>query len=440
MILPPGLQDFWKKVAGSSIGSRIAKGAFWSLTGSVVSQGLMLLSSIVIARILGKTEFGELGMIRSTVNMFTVFASFGLGLTATKYIAEYREKDKVKTGKIIGLTTLFAGATGSFIAVAVLVAAPFLAEKSINAPHLIQEIRLGAFMLFFSALNGAQTGVIAGFESFKTIAKINLVSGVIAFVLQIGLTLLWGLSGAVVGFGFNFLVLWVLNFAAVRKESKKFDVKIFFKSSWSEWAVLYRFSLPALFGGILTSVALWSCSAMLVNQPNGYEEMAIFTAANQWRNIILFIPTVLSQITLPLLSSSSGNQRQFKRILKINVWINMIVSLVLASGISLASGFILKTYGDGFAEGKIVLVVLTFTTVLISINSVIGQAIAGKGQMWYGFVLNLLWSMILLSSTYFFLGFGYGAKGLAYGYLVAYAFHTCFQALFIKLYLSRNNK
>jgi O-antigen/teichoic acid export membrane protein len=436
-VLPLKIQIFWKRVENSEIGSRIAKGAFWSLTGAVISQGLMLLASIVVARILGRTEYGELGMIRSTVNMFAVFAGFGLGMTATKYVAELKIKDKIKTGKIIGLTTLFAGGTGGIIAIAILIAAPFLAEKTINAPQLVNEIRLGAVILFFSAINGAQTGILAGFEAFKTIAKVNLLAGVLAFPIQIGFTLFLGLPGSVIGFGLNFLIMWILNFYAVRKESQKFDITIQIKNAWNEWHVLYKFSLPALLSGILVSPVMWACNAMLVNKPNGYNEMALFDAANQWRNIILFIPAVLSQIVLPLLSGSRNNQEHFNRILKLNVGINFFISLILAIVISLFAGIFMKAYGQNFAAGKTVLIILTFTAVLISVNNVIGQAIAGIGQMWYGFLLNFIWGVTLLTSAYLFLNLGYGAKGLAYGILISYSVHTLLVTIFTSKYLSK---
>jgi len=57
---------------------------FWSMAGAVISRGLMLVASIFVARMLGKTGFGELGMIQSTVGMFGVFAGFGLGLNCNK--------------------------------------------------------------------------------------------------------------------------------------------------------------------------------------------------------------------------------------------------------------------------------------------------------------------------------------------------------------------
>ena len=435
-ILPTILQQLWKRVEASDIGSRIVSGAFWSLIGSVFTQVLMLGSSIFVARILGKSEFGELGIIRSTVNMFGVFAGFGLGLTATKYIAELKIKDKNRTGEIIGLTTLFAVATGLVIAAIILIFAPFLAKNTLNAPHLVNEIRLSAIILFFSAINGSLTGALAGFESFKTIARVNLVSGILAFPIQIGFTLIFGLHGSVVGFGLSIFVLTILNYLAVRNESYKFDIIIQFKKSLNEWPILYKFSLPALFSGLMVSPVIWACNAMLVNQPKGFEEMAMFSVANQWRSAILMVPAILAQIVLPLLSSST-NQGQFMRILKLNIKINFIVALLMATTISILSNSIMKIYGKDFGQGNIILIILAFSTILISINGVIGQAIAGKGRMWIGFFFNAIWGVVLLSSTFILLELGYGAEGLAYSYLISYTILTAVQTVFTVFYLKK---
>lgn len=436
MISPPEFQKAWDRISQSDIGSRIARGAFWSLSGSLISQGLMLTASVLVARILGKAEYGELGMIRSTVNMFSVFAGFGLGVTATKYVAEFYLSDKSRTGRIIGMSTLFAGTMGAIIALILLVVAPLIATRTINAPHLVNEIRFSAIMLFFSSLNGAQTGALAGFQAFKTIAKVNLFSGLFSLPIQIGFTYFFGLSGSVIGFGLNFLLLWILNIIAVRKESISAGIVVNYSAAWNEWPILYKFSLPALLSGLMVTPVIWGCNAMLVNQPHGYEEMALFDAANQWRSIILFIPAALAQIVLPLLSGSATNQNLFNRILKYNIIINFSVSLLMAICISLLSSFIMKFYGIGFKAGNIVLIIMTFSTILISINNVIGQAIAGKGQMWFGLILNAIWGIILLTLTHFFLKLGYGAKGLAISILISYACHTILVTLFTFKYLS----
>tara|TARA_B110000971_G_scaffold87312_1_gene89701 strand:+ start:881 stop:2236 length:1356 start_codon:yes stop_codon:yes gene_type:complete len=434
-ILPTNIQKIWENIEKSDIQRRITSAAFWSLTGAVISQSLLILTSIIVARILGLEEFGELGIIRSTISMFSVFAGFGLGLTATKYVAELKIKDKEKTGKIIGLTTLFAVAAGFVIAIIIFVFAPFIAETTLNSPHLVDELRLSAVILFFSAINGSLTGTLYGFESFKLITKVTVAAGLLSFPVQIGFTLIFGLYGSLLGLGFSVFVLCVFNLIAIRKEAFKLGIIIQFKKSLTELPIIYKFSLPALFSGLMVTPTIWFCNTMLVNQPNGFAEMALFSASNQWSSAVLFVPTVISKIALPLLSASI-NENQFIRILKINVFINFVLALLIAISIYIFSSLIMDFYGEGFQKGNTVLIILAFTNIFIAINGVIGQAIAGKDKMWMGFLLNTFWSIALVTSAYvFLLKFEYGAKGLAYAFLLSYIFHTIMVTIFTTTYL-----
>lgn len=434
LIIPGNFQKIWKRIEHSDIGSRIASGAFWSLFGAVISQLFMLVASIVVARILEVKEFGELGIIRSTVSMFSVFAGFGLGLTATKYIAELKINDKDRTGKIIGITTLFAVFTAFFISIFVLIFAPIIAEKTINAPNLANEIRLSAVLLFFGAINGVQNGILYGFESFKLITKVNLTAGLLSLPIQIVFTYVYGLHGALIGLGLSGFILFVFNYIAIRKEVFNRKIIIQFKKSFDELPIIYKFSLPALFSGLMFTPTIWICNSMLVNQSNGFEEMAIFTAANQWSSAVLFVPVLISRIALPFLSGTV-NENQFISILKINIAINFIVALLIAILISSLSSIIMNFYGSEFKKGSIVLIILSLSNILIGINGVIGQAIAGKNKMWVGFFLNVIWSIALLISASIFFKLQYGAIGLAYAFLISYAFHTIMVTIYTTKYI-----
>ncbi|MDQ3920568.1 MAG: oligosaccharide flippase family protein, partial [Acidobacteriota bacterium] len=61
--------------------------------------------AVIAARCLGRKGYGELGIIQSTVGMFQVFAGFGLGLTATKYVAEFKRQNPERAGHIIAVST-----------------------------------------------------------------------------------------------------------------------------------------------------------------------------------------------------------------------------------------------------------------------------------------------------------------------------------------------
>jgi O-antigen/teichoic acid export membrane protein len=84
---PPLLRHYKERVEASPSGCRLAKVAFWSLAGSLISRGLGLLSAILVGRMLGKDGFGELGTTQSTFGLFAMLAELGIWLAANKYMA-----------------------------------------------------------------------------------------------------------------------------------------------------------------------------------------------------------------------------------------------------------------------------------------------------------------------------------------------------------------
>jgi hypothetical protein len=73
---PGFLKPYWHRLEASPLGYRLAKGAFWSLVGTVLSRSLSVIASILVARMLGKVGMGELGIIQNTVAAFN-FSSVG---------------------------------------------------------------------------------------------------------------------------------------------------------------------------------------------------------------------------------------------------------------------------------------------------------------------------------------------------------------------------
>ena len=423
----------WERIAKSDLGGRLARGVFWSIAGAAVSRGLMLLASILVARLLGQIGYGEFGMIRSTVSMFAVFAGFALGMTATKNIAENYRSDPIKAGRIWAISETFALAAGALVAIIIFLFAPWLAERTINAPHLVPEIRIGACILLLNGLNGAQTGALAGFEAFRAIAVVNLGVGLASFPLLVCGAWWGGVRGAVWALLVIMLLNWLFNYLALRRVAACHKVALTFSGCTKELPILWTFSLPAALSGIMVSPVLWAGNALLVNQSGGYEQMAIFDAANQWRIAVLFIPGAVGQVVLPMLASlvDDNEVARFRKVLKYNVVLNAGLGLVTAGIIATAAPWIMRSYGTAFAAGSQVLALLALSAVLASVSQVVGQAIASKGEMWVGFAMNLLWATALLLSGYWLMSRGYGAMGLAIAYVFAYLLHMVWVGLYV---------
>jgi O-antigen/teichoic acid export membrane protein len=163
--------------------------------------------------------------------------------------------------------------------------------------------------------------------------------------------------------------------------------------------------------------------------------MALFEAATQWKNTIAFLPGVLSAIVLPIISNSTINKFQFEKILNFNIKLNFYISLLISLFISLFSTLIMKTFGMQFTNGANVLIILAVSTILSSVNSVIGQALAGKDRMWTGFFFNLIWGVVLMFFSFLFIKLNYGALGLAIAFLISYLFHSIIQFLYLKFHI-----
>lgn len=421
---PSAVHPFIKRIKASEVGSRLARGVFWSMAGTAISRGLMLCATVLVARMLGKTGYGELGMIQTTVGMFGVFAGFGLGLTSTKYVAEFRQSDPERAGRIIGLSGLFTIGTGSLMVLGLLIFAPWLAEHTISAPHLTGVLRVGAIILFVNALNGAQTGALSGFEAFKSIAHVNLIVGLISFPILICGAYFGGLTGAVWALGINLCINWLLNHLALRKEARRYGVPFSFRACGREWPVLWKFSLPAVLAGSMVGPVNWACSAMLVNRPDGYGEMGIFSATNQWYVLLLFIPDILGKVVLPVLSDQfgQGNTKQLTTTLVLTIKVNLLIVTPLVLVASIASPYIMGLYGKGFGDGWPTLVVVLMTAGILAIQTPVGQIIAATGRMWLGCVMNMGWALTFIVSTVLLVD--HGSLGLASARLLSYTIHS----------------
>lgn len=421
-----------QRIDQSDIGTRIANGAFWSFLGSAVSKAVVLVSTILCARILGKSGFGEFGMVRTTISLFAVVGFAGMGITATKHISEFRNRAKERIGSIYLLTNGFAILMGILLTIAIIISAPFLARNTLNAEYLSFDIQIGAILLFVTILNGVQSGILSGFEAFRSIAQNTLWGGLAEAAFMLLGAYLYGVTGAILGYGFGFFVLYLFNRNSIRNLIKSNCIDTSYKSfNKSDLSLLYKFSLPAMLSSLCVAPTYWLVKSFLVRM-NGFEELAEYEAASQWQAIILFIPSAISQVVLPILSSTvSDGKSRFWKILKINLLLNGGVALIIATCVSVASPFIIKMYGETFSDYN-TLIFLALSTIFSSLANVVGLSISSRSKMWIGFMCNFLWAITTVALSYIFISCNMGASGVAGAILIAYALHTVIQLIYLK--------
>lgn len=405
----------------SPLARRLAAGAFWSLAGAAAARGAALLAAVLVARHLGRARYGEFAAIQSSVNMFSVFAGFGLGLTSTRYVAELRRTDPARAGRILALSSVASLATGLAAALGVIAAAPWLAAHALNAPSLAVSLRLSAPIVLFGAWAGSQAGGLAGFEDFRGLARANAAAGLIGLPLVVGGVLAGGVPGGVCGLAAASAAACALNGRALRAQMSSAGIRAAYDGLSAEWSVLWRFSVPAALGGLMIGPVTWLCNAMLLHQEGGYGELGMLHAAYQWRIAMVFVPAAVENMLLPVLASlkAADDRSGYRRTLAANLALNGALSLAAAIVVCSGARLIMSAYGPGFERGAPVLALIALSVVLSAPCTVLAQAIAGSGSMWFGLALNVLWGAAFVAATRALVG--HGAYGVALAMCLAYA-------------------
>lgn len=406
---------------------RVSFNVMWNFVALVLMQGTSFIASILAARILGREVFGEMAFIQNTGLMVGGIAAVGLGSTATKYIAELRATDRERVGRILGLSLIVTLITGALCAVLLLVAGPSLANSGLKAPQLATSIRIGSLFAFFVTINGYQTGALIGFEAFRRLAWVALWQGVLQIVSMYFLASHFGLLGATWAMVFAIFAWWALNAWMLRLECSEAHISVTLSRIWEERNLFVSFALPAALSGVIGGVALWASNLIVTRQPRGFEEIALFSAANSFRVAALFVPGVLSRVAAPLLCRLTGEQDTggYLRVFRLNLIFSVAVVAVIGAIIGFGARPLLDLFGKSFMAGDSVVAALMLAAVAEVMGIALFQVLFSHGKIWLHISIQLIWASILCIGA-IFLAPHLGALGLALAYFAAHTANILF--------------
>lgn len=387
-----------KKKLSRFFASKLFNDSLWSLIGNVLGRGLSLVAGILVARFLGKDIYGEYGIIKTTLIYLEIFSTFGLGYTATKYLADYKNnhKESVRAiSKIAKRITLF---TSGIMGVLLLIFADKIAVL-IEAPQVVTALRISSVGVILNAYNAAQIGILSGFSTFKIIAINTTLAGILNFIFTVILTYLYGLDGAVAALTLSYGFQCLFNSVSISKLIRDYPPYTSIQKGLQK--ELFFFSLPIALQESLFSVTNWFVSFMLIRLV-GYGELGLYSAAGQWGAIIAFIPGILRNVTLAHLSGSR-DANIHSRTIDVMIAVNACCTTIMSAVIIIAAGFICSFYGSTFTGLKSVLIVTVLIPIVSSISNVYVQEFMSVGKNWLVFLCKLLRDLLILVITTIFI-------------------------------------
>jgi O-antigen/teichoic acid export membrane protein len=276
------------------------------------------------------------------------------------------------------------------------------------APHLSNVLGWSSALVLFTTLQGTYNGALAGFEAFRSLAWVNVMTGLLGAPLIVAGARILGLPGAVVGCGLQALIGCIVSHTALFNVARRAGICLAVRefsrrdfSSADEREMLWRFSLPALLSSTLVGPVNWFCNAILANQTEGYRQVALLSAANQWRNFVAFLPVTLSSVMMPMIADlhANGRQADVGNLVRRQIAMSFGLCAAVALPLCLSSGPLMLLYGSDFRKGVPVLVITLLSTGLTAVNNLLSKSLQSAGRAWTDCFFSAIWATALVLAS-----------------------------------------
>ncbi len=396
-----------------SLVKKILSSSLWLLIGNSIGKLAMFLANIFAARMLSQEAFGQFTMIRNTISSIEGLISGTLDSTVIKQVAQSSHEEKENLPYILSTIFILNIIIAFIISIFIFFGADFIVEKFLlNNTNLVNALYIGIFILITTTFSTLMQNILIGLEEFRKLATLSIITSSITipmiFILIYFFQFYGALFGVVFYFGFDFVIKYLyykkLKYILIFRyiEFKKYISYIFF------------FSTPLFFSIIINLFSFWYLRILVINESNGFKEIAIFDAAYQWLTVIMIITGATTNVALSMLSKKNNS-----KIFYINLLINFLISLIFAIFFILFSETIMLIYGENYADGYFILIILSITSIFFTLSAVYNKYFISINKSKY-ILISVFLSSLSMFIFYKYNFFNDTLFNLAYSFLIFY--------------------
>jgi stage V sporulation protein B len=362
----------------------------------VLSDIIAAAGSILVARLLGSTNYGIYGVSAIPISIISLFSNWGLGTAAIRFIAQCRAQGRTEEAKGIFFTGMLAGfLIGIFFTLVAFVAAPFMAIQVFNKPELMPLIQVSSVTLLANSLLVSSQAIYIGFDRAEFSSLAMFLTAVTKALISPALIVLgYGVLGAVIGSSLGPLVssmvaVLVVYLALWRPLRKNGATLNFFRNLKRMIRYSFPLFISMLLGGALGQIysflmALYCTEFMIGN----------YKAATNFSVLIAFLATPIATVLFPAFSQLDHRKEAdtLRIVFQNSVKYTALVTLpVVAALIILAQPIIQILFGPGYELTPLYLALYALTNVFIGVGGVsIGNLINSQGETKLTLMLNVI--------------------------------------------------
>ena len=303
------LKSRWITLVSDKKISEILTGSAWALGARVISTGLAMITSIIIARVYGAEMMGVVAMVLSFLRITTIFTILGTNNAILRLIPEHISKYSFSSAFKVYRKTQYLVTGVSVLAGGMLfLISDLIAGKIFSKPHLSYFFALASLCVVFLSLGDLNTQAVRGLRLLRTFAFMQLLPSASNLLIFMGLSfLIFNVYNPVYAILASFLVTAMVGACIMQVEFKR---KIQQNDAVSDMPMkdILAISVPMLMTSAMTFL-IGQTGVIILGMFRTEAEVGYYAIAVKLATLTTFVLTAINSMAAPKFSElfHSGN-------------------------------------------------------------------------------------------------------------------------------------
>lgn len=380
---------------------------------SVINKVLTFAGNTIAARVAGPETFGRYAFAILTASTAATYLGVGVDAVASRFAGSV-PKGSLAYNRTMSRLAIYAGGA-ILLTVGGLFWSSSLLTRYLNGQPL-ELARLSAAVGGVLVLVQFVQGLVLGLFNYRAVVVLNLLSG-LALLTGLGFAADLGARALLVAYLLAFLLASLFTIAAFHRQ-------LFPRGTLSQtelappaWATMGRFGLGNVVSGAGIAFASWYVGSLVIRVDPSAAQMSFYTVASQLNTIVVLLPTMVSQVLLPIISRL--NDVEHERVVFFATLATCTTGIGLGSILLICVPEVLALWGPEYASARLPSVALITAGVLQMCMAPRATALRAT-RIELSTAINLAWSVILASLGTWLIP-RHGALGAAIAWVVAFS-------------------
>ncbi len=371
--------------------NKIVNNFLWRFLERWGAQGVTVVVSIILARILGPEVFGTLALVTAFTTILQVFIDSGLGTA----LIQKKNADDLDFSSVFWFNICIC----VILYFLMFFLAPVIASFY-SRPELTSVIRVLSLILIISGVKNIQQAYVSRHLLFKKFFFSTLGGTIGAAIVGISMALLgYGVWALVAQYLFNATIDTVILWITVKWRPKR-------EFSFVRFKTLFSYGWKMLISGLIDTFYN-QLRSLIIGKYYSSEDLAFYTKGDQFPNYaVQNINAAMNSVLLPVLSqrqddivSVKSATRKVIRTSSFIIWPLMIGLCVIADK------FVLVVLGEEWRESILFLRILCFSQVLQPLQTTNLSVIKALGRSDLHLILEIIKKtiavvIVIISATF----------------------------------------